>query len=83
MTDVLTGDLLPAGDAQPALAVGPLFDSEVERLVAEWLLGYGSANTRAAYASDLRTGSACSPAHSRSPSASSWPPCRTCSACSA
>jgi site-specific recombinase XerD len=55
MTDVvLTGDLLPASDTQPAHGDGPLFDPEVERLVAEWLLGYGSANTRAAYASDLR-----------------------------
>jgi integrase/recombinase XerD len=55
MTEVvLTGDLLPATAAQPAHGDGPLFDPEVEQLVAEWLLGYGSANTRAAYASDLR-----------------------------
>jgi integrase/recombinase XerD len=51
---VLTGDLLPAAAAQPALGAGPLVDPEVEQLVAEWLLGYGSANTRAAYLSDLR-----------------------------
>jgi integrase/recombinase XerD len=55
MTDVvLTGDLLPATAAQPALGDRPLVDPEVERLVAEWLLGYGAANTRAAYAADLR-----------------------------
>lgn len=51
---VLTGDLLPAGAGQPFSDGGPLVDPEVEALVAEWLLGYGSANTRAAYETDLR-----------------------------
>ena len=45
----LTGEVLPAGGPPPT----PV-DPEVERLVAEWLLGYGSSNTRAAYATDLR-----------------------------
>ncbi len=54
MTDVLTGDLLSATAARPVPGDGSLFGPAVERLVAEWLLGYGSANTRAAYATDLR-----------------------------
>jgi site-specific recombinase XerD len=55
VTTALSGDLLPAGGPLPASAAagGPV-DADVERLVAEWLLGYGSANTRAAYATDLR-----------------------------
>ena len=59
MTEVaLTGDLLPAGGpllTQGAAAGGgsPV-DPAVERLVAEWLLGYRSKNTRTAYATDLR-----------------------------
>ena len=54
MTDVvLSGELLPAADAAPA-AAGPVLDPQVETLLAEWLLGYRSANTRSAYATDLR-----------------------------
>jgi integrase/recombinase XerD len=55
MTDVvLTGDLLPAAAAPPAVGTGPLSDPAVEHLVDEWLLEYRSSNTRSAYRTDLR-----------------------------
>lgn len=52
----LTGELLPASGPLPtgAAAGGSPLDPQVERLVSEWLLGYGSVNTRSAYATDLR-----------------------------
>ncbi len=53
MTSVISGEVLPATAQPPAPGDQP-FDPRVEHLVAEWLLGYGSVNTRAAYASDLR-----------------------------
>lgn len=53
MTSAISGEVLPATAQPPAHRDQPL-DPQVERLVAEWLLGYGSANVRAAYTSDLR-----------------------------
>jgi integrase/recombinase XerD len=53
MTEVvLTGDLLPAGGPLPttgAAAGGGV----LEQLLREWLIGYGSANTRDAYRRDV------------------------------
>jgi site-specific recombinase XerD len=48
----LTGDLLPAGAQLPTAAAG-VGGQRLEQWRREWLLGYGSANTRTAYDADL------------------------------
>ena len=53
MTSAISGEILPAGGPPPM--TGPAAAGGVlEQLRREWLLGYGSANTRAAYAGDLQ-----------------------------
>jgi len=55
MTDaVLTGEVLPADRQLPTTVRPAADDGRCERLLREWLLGYGSANTRDAYTGDLR-----------------------------
>jgi len=51
----ISGELLPADHPTPATtaAAAGAGDERVERLLREWLLGYGSANTRAAYRRDV------------------------------
>lgn len=53
MSDALTGELLPAGTLLPAVAAGAPADGRLQELLREWLLGYGSRNTRDAYAGDM------------------------------
>jgi integrase/recombinase XerD len=57
MTSALSGQILPASRPLPATAATPAATTgsdELEQLLREWLLGYGSANTRAAYDGDLQ-----------------------------
>ncbi|MDG4757153.1 site-specific integrase [Micromonospora sp. WMMD710] len=62
MTEVLTGELLPAHQPLPAAAaphdgvptVGGAADNELEELLREWLIGYASPHTRKAYRRDLQ-----------------------------
>lgn len=49
----LTGELLPAGAPLPTAAVAGAGGDELEALLREWLIGYGSANTREAYRRDM------------------------------
>jgi site-specific recombinase XerD len=56
MTTALTGELLPVGAPLPtpaAAAAGAGAGDELGRLLREWLIGYGSPNTRDAYRRDL------------------------------
>jgi hypothetical protein len=48
----LTCPGLPAGHPPPTTAA-TTGSGRLEQLLREWLIGYGSANTRAAYAGDL------------------------------
>jgi integrase/recombinase XerD len=52
MTSALSGEILPAG--APAPTTGTADGGVLEQLRREWLVGYGSANTRTAYDGDLQ-----------------------------
>ena len=52
MTMAISGEILPAGTALAATTAAG--DGRLERLRQEWLIGYRSANTRAAYTADLQ-----------------------------
>lgn len=56
MSEALTGDVLPAREPSAPGGAGAVvvLDDRVQVLLDEWLLGYASANTRAAYRTDLR-----------------------------
>jgi site-specific recombinase XerD len=49
----LSGELLPAARPLPTTAPAGGAAGRLEALLREWLVGYGSAHTRAAYAADL------------------------------
>lgn len=53
MSEALAGELLPVGAPLPTTPVAGGARAELEGLLREWLVGYGSANTRAAYTADL------------------------------
>jgi integrase/recombinase XerD len=52
MSSALSGEILPAGGPLPTTGA-PAGGSVLEQLRREWLVGYGSANTRTAYEGDL------------------------------
>jgi integrase/recombinase XerD len=51
---VVAGEVLPAAPRALAAAAAADAGDVVEQLLREWLLGYGSANTRQAYERDVR-----------------------------
>jgi site-specific recombinase XerD len=53
MTAALSGELLPAGVPLPTWAAAADAGGVLEERLREWLVGYGSVNTRGAYRRDL------------------------------
>jgi integrase/recombinase XerD len=53
MTTVISGEILPADGPQPPATAAAAGRPALDALRREWLVGYGSANTRTAYDGDL------------------------------